>query len=110
MATVTDILNQALRKISYPTPIGQIYEGSRAARIAVEIYAQTRDDLLRTGNFPFARRAVVLDLQKTAPPGGYVLTPWSSIYPPAPWVYQYAYPTLCLDLRSVRKTPFAIPD
>lgn len=110
MTSPVDIVNQALRKISYPTPIGQMYEGSRASRIAVEIYAQTRDDLLRTGNFPFARQAVVLTLLKTAPPGGYIMTPWTTAFPPVPWVYEYAYPTACLDVRSLRRAPYAIPD
>jgi hypothetical protein len=111
MATsVEDLLNQALRAIGYPTPIGSIYEGSRASRIGVEIYGQTRDELLRTGNWPFARQAVALVALKTAPVGGYGASNWTNAYPPPPWVYEYAYPTACLDIRSVRPVPIMIPE
>jgi len=107
---IEDLCNQALRKISYPTPIGYIYEGSRASRIAVEIYSQTRDDLLRSKDWPFARQAAGLTLLKTAPVGGYGVTLWTSAFPPPPWIYEYAYPTGCLYVRSVRPTPIIIPE
>ena len=109
-SSVEDILNMALRRIAFPTPIGFIYEGSNVARVGIEIYGQTRDELLRSFDWDFARQAVGLALTKTAPVGGYGYgTPWTSAYPPPPWVYQYAYPAGCLLLRSVRPTPIIIP-
>lgn len=88
---VEDIINQALRRIGYPTPIGFIFEGSRASRIAVEIYSQTRDNLLRAKDYPFARRDVALVLNgQTAP---------------APWLYEYTYPADCLRIRQVMPSP-----
>ena len=100
-----DICNIALRRIGYPTPIGWIYEGSPAARVAVEIYSQCRDDLLRGADWDFARQQAPLVLLKTAPVGGYGFTPWNSSYPPVNWQYEYDYPAMCLEVRAVRPTP-----
>lgn len=108
---IEDIINQSLRRISYPYPIGWIYEGSVAARAAVEIYSQTRDELLRSFDWDFARQAISLNLLKTAPPGGYGVTiPWTNAYPPPPWIYEYAYPASALLIRSVRPTPTIMPE
>lgn len=108
--TVEDLVNQALRRISFPTPIGYIYEGSKASRIAVDVFAQTRDNLLCAKDWDFARQGIVLTLLKVAPVGGYGLTPWSSIYPPVPWIYEYDYPATAMAVRSVRPTPILIPE
>ncbi len=107
--TVEGVCNMALRRISYPTPIGYIFEGSPAARVAVEIYGQTRDDLLRNSDWDFARQATGLTLLKTAPVGYVYPTVWSSAYPPPPWIFEYAYPPGCLLVRSVRPTPIVMP-
>lgn len=107
---VEDLCNQALRRVGYHTPIGWIYEGSPAARAAVELYGQTRDNLLGSRDWDFARQAVTLLLLKTAPVGGYGLTPWSTAYPPVPWIYEYAFPANCIQVRSVRPTPVMIPE
>jgi hypothetical protein len=114
---VEDICNQALRQIKYDTPIGWIYEGSRASRVAVEIYSQTRDNLLSDQDWDFARTQVSLILSKTAPVGGYGATPWSPVYPPVPWIYEYLYPATengyavqAVQVRSVRPTPIFIPE
>lgn len=105
MTDIESICNIALRRIGWPTPIGFIYEGSQAARVAVEIYAQCRDDLLRSSNWDFARQQFSLVLLKTAPVGGYGFTPWSNTYPAANWQYEYDYPPMCLEVRAVRPTP-----
>lgn len=110
VSTVEDICNLALRQINYPVPIASIYDGSRASRVAVEIYGQTRDNLLGARDWPFARQAVVLTLLKTAPVGGYSATQWSSAYPPLPWIYEYAYPSNAIDVRSVRPTAILLPE
>ena len=107
---VEDILNQALRRISYSVPIGSIYEGSRASRAAVEFYGQTRDDLLQSRDWMFARQEAALVLLKTAPVGGYGGTVWTAAYPLLPWIYEYAYPSNCLEVRSVRPTPILMPE
>jgi hypothetical protein len=106
-----DLCNQALRRIGYATPVGYLYEGSPAARVAVEVYGQTRDNLLRGADWDFARQAAGLTLLKTAPVGGYgFMNPWTSASPPPPWRYEYAYPAGALLVRSVRPTPIIMPE
>jgi hypothetical protein len=84
---IEDICNQALRRIGYAPPIGQIYEGSRASRVAVEIYGQTRDAVLKMQDWPFARRYTAL----TA----------NGQQAPQPWLYEYSWPSDCLKVRYV---------
>ena len=70
--SVEDILNAALRRVGYQPPIGDIYEGSPAARTALDFYAQTRDALLSEFDWSFARQSVDLGAPiKTAPAPGY---------------------------------------
>lgn len=105
-----DLVNDSLGRIGFGTRIGSIYEGSKAAKLALTLYSQTRDELLRSQDWGFAGRDVVLTLQKQAPPGGYVGTPWTSAYPMLPWIFQYNYPTDALKIRAVKNTPVFIPD
>lgn len=106
---VEDILNQALRRLGNQTPIGNIWEGSRASRAGLELYGQTRDDLLRSKDWPFSQRDATLTLLKTAPPFGYNGQPWTSASPMLPWIYEYAYPASCIRVRSVRPAPVLMP-
>lgn len=104
------LCNQALDRIAWPQAIGDIYEGSKEARIALRIYGQTRDKLILSGDWPFARQEAPLTLLKTAPVGGYGAAGWTSAYPLLPWIYEYAYPAGCLKLRSVRPTAVIMPE
>lgn len=105
-----DVCNIALRRIGWTVPIGNIYEGSPAARAAVEFYVHERDELTVSEDWQFARQEVSLGLPiKTAPVGGYAVTPWSAAYPLLPWIYEYPYPADCLKIRSVRGSPALIP-
>ena len=90
--TVEDLVNQALNQIGYTRPIGDIYEGSAASRVALAYYGQTRDELLSSKEWPFAYREVVL----AATTGVAALTPW---------IYEYNYPSDCLRMRQVRPGP-----
>lgn len=102
----TAIVNDALVRIGYKRRIGNLYEGSEASKLALDIYGQTRDEMLRTGNWLFARRDLVMTLLKSAPAAGY-LPPvvWSDAYPPLPWKFEYVYPDDCLKVRSIRPQP-----
>lgn len=105
-----DVINLALGRIGYKLRIGSIWDGSEASVAALDIYGQTRDLLLREGEFGFAKQTLVMTLQKTAPPGGYnPITPWSSQYPILPWIFQYAYPTNCLRILALKPAPYIIP-
>jgi hypothetical protein len=91
MATVitspADVVNLALSRIGIKDRIGNIYEGSAAAKAALDVYAQTRDAVLRESNFGFSEKidAAVL----------------SGNVAPSPWSFEYVYPSDCLKLRDL---------
>lgn len=88
---VEDLVNQALDRIGFSFHIADIYEGSPAARVALEVYSLTRDTLLQQGDWPFAERRVTL-----ATNGQTALTPFS---------YEYTYPSDCLRIKNLRPAP-----
>ncbi len=109
--TPEDLVNDALVRIGWRGPrVGSLYDGSEPAKVALDLYGQTRDQLLRNGNWSFAQRDASLAATKTAPAGGYVTAPWTNAYPPVPWQYQYDYPGDCLKIRSIKKPPLFIPE
>jgi hypothetical protein len=109
---IVDILNQGLRSGGVPLRIADYYEGSEAAKTALEIYGQSRDELIRTTDWSFSRGVLALTLLKGPPPdGGFnPIQPWSTIYPPPGFLYEYAYPGDCLDLRAIIAPPGGMPD
>ncbi len=110
---VEDIVNQSLRAIGVKKRIAWIYEGSPSARAALEIYGQTRDAVMRAQDWSFARGgSTTLTLLKGPPPnGGYTPgQPWSAIYPPPGFLYEYAYPSDMLELRALMTTPLGMFD
>lgn len=109
--TVEDLCNQALRSIGYATPIGSIQEGSKASRVALEIYSQTRDTLLQSLDWDFAKRVVSLGAPvKTAPAGGYGVNGWNPAFPMPNWIYEYRYPENVLEVRTLFAPPPLIPE
>ena len=88
---VEDLVNMALDQIGWPGHIGTIYEGSPAARVALEVYGITRDTLIEQGDWPFAMAEVALIANGQTPP--------------TPWAYEYAYPSDCLRVRNVKPGP-----
>lgn len=107
-----DVVNLALAGIGHTDRIGSIYEGSKAAKQALDIYSQTRDEMMRTVDYGFAARNVDLLLLKSAPAGGYVPpNPWSGANnPPIPWMFEYAYPSDCLKIRAIKAQPIFVLD
>lgn len=104
-----DIVNLALVRIGVKWLIGSIYDGSEPAQLAIAIYSQTRDEMLRKIQPGFAQREVALALLKSAPTDGY-LNGWTTDFPQLPWQFEYAYPDDMLALGSVRPTPIFIPN
>lgn len=106
-----DAVNLAFVRMGFKGRIGNLFDGSMAAKKALDIYAQTRDELLRAGNWGFAQRNIALTLLKQAPSNGYIppLT-WSPIYPPLPFLFEYLYPSDCLDVRAVKPVPLFVPN
>lgn len=104
-----DVINDSLTRIGYKLRVGSIFDGSEAAKIALDIYSQTRDNALRQFDWGFAERDVTLTLLKTAPVNGYGITPWTNAYPILPWIYEYGCPSDLIKVRSLRRTPVFIP-
>lgn len=105
-----DLINAALVRIGYKLRIGSLYDGSPAASACLDLYGQTRDQMLRDGDWGFARRDVSAVLLKQAPAGGYVGNPWNpTAYPPLGYIYQYEYPSDALKIRGIQgPKPYAI--
>lgn len=105
VTTVEDVLNLGLRRIGYRLRVGSILEGSEAASQALDIYGQTRDELLTIGDYRFAQWTAPLgDPLKQA--ANYFDTPWDpATHPQPPWLFEYAYPTDCLKVRAVEEAP-----
>jgi hypothetical protein len=102
VSTPEDVVNEALVRIGHTRRVNNMQEGSPESNAALEIYAQTRDDLLRTGNWYFAQGVVEGTVLKYGLPQGYFNTPWTPAYPPMPWLYEYTYPDDCLKVRALR--------
>lgn len=82
-----DMLNLTLRRIGYKGRVGNLYDGSAAAKAALDLYAQTRDQLLRQSNWGFAEKIAAATLSGQAAP--------------QPWSVEYSYPADCLRLRNM---------
>ena len=107
-----DITNAALARIGYKLRIANLYDGSNAARRTLDIYGQTRDQLLRMGDWSFAQRETSGTLIRSAPPGGYIPpNVWNNAtYPPLPWLYEYMYMSDCIKVRAVKPTLILVPN
>ena len=79
VSSPADVVNLSLVRIGYKERVSWLYDGSNAARAALDIYGQTRDALLRDGDWPFAMRSAVGVLLKQAP---------DAYVPPTAWVYR----------------------
>ena len=65
-----DLVNLAMIKLGRNERVGSLYEGSKWAKAALSIYGQTRDALLRAGDYGFAERGRV-HLHLTHRPSSY---------------------------------------
>jgi hypothetical protein len=87
-----DVVNLALVILGHPHRVGNLYEGSEAAKAALTIYAESRDEVLRAKDWPFALRQVAGTAGSTTVSG---------------WAYSWTFPADCLRVRSV--APQTIP-
>jgi hypothetical protein len=83
-----DFVNAALGRIGYKLRIGSFFDGSEASKLALDIYGQTRDQLLRLKDYDFAQKIAAAVVAPGAVP-----TPI--------WQFQYLYPTDCVRLRDM---------
>lgn len=106
-----DVVNLALQRIGYKGRVGNLYDGSAAANDALDIYAQTRDELLRQNDWGFAEITQVLTLLKQALAQYIPPVVWDPVFHPAPpWYYEYEYPSNCLKIRAVKSVPMFRPN
>lgn len=87
LSTPAMIINDALKRIGRKIRVGSMWEGSEPAKMALDIYAQTRDDLLRDSDWGFSEATVVASA--------------SGATVPAQWSYSYAYPSDCVRVRAL---------
>jgi hypothetical protein len=109
VTTVEGLCNQVLDIIGYKgRRIGSIWDGTEAAKAALENYSQTRDELLNLLNPYWAQRQAVLTLLNPAPVA-YPITGWTAALPPLDYAFEYVYPTDCIQPQYILPTPLFRP-
>ena len=106
------VVNYALAKVGYKLRVGSLYDGSEAAKKALDIYGSVRDHTLYSGDWDFSQRTVQGTLLKQSPthPPSYIVKPWTPAYPSPPWEFEYAYPNDAVRIRAVKRLPAFIPN
>jgi hypothetical protein len=104
-----DICNRALIAIGSRNKITSLSDDTEEGQTCNMLYAQLRDQILGMAPWNFARKTATLNLVKAAPgtPASPVTnaSQWISAYPAPPWMYEYVYPSDCLQLRYVVPQP-----
>lgn len=98
-ASVTSLCNRALLAVGSRTQISSINEDSPAANACATLYAPTCEAVFRSAPWNCLRKQATLTLLAAASgtpenPDGTAMP-----LPPAPYLYQYALPSDCLDVR-----------
>lgn len=104
MASETDIANEALILIGARDSIASLDEESNEARTLKRYFSGTRQEVLQMAHWGFAKKTAILAVLKSAPgtPGNTdTPTSWTSDYPAPPWLFEYSYPTDCLQVRYI---------
>jgi len=108
--TIEAICNQALDLIGYKRHIGSVWDGSPAARVALNAWGDTRDTLLMAMRPDFSIWDDPLTPWKTAPPYYDDIRVWTSdTDPDLPWRYEYILPTDCLVPLAIKPRPHYLP-
>ena len=108
--TIEDVVNNALDSIGAPR-IQSLYDTSAAAKVALDIWQRTRDEVFLEYKPYWAKKTALLAVVKTAPPEYNTGVPWTVAYPEIPWKYEYTLPTDCLlPLQLVREPQAALTD
>lgn len=93
-----DIVNRALDRIGRSDIIvGDIEEGSEAAKPALRAYGPALRCLLRSAHWAFSRKQTSMRMLADATGQ----TPNVGTLVPAPWTYEYEYPIDCMKVRFV---------
>lgn len=100
MTSWTDVTNEALQNIGSQAFISSLTEDSTEAQAANVLFDPTLRMLLRTAHWNFARKQIIMSLISAAQ-GTPENPPGTPPVPPLPWLYEYAYPSDCLQARYV---------
>jgi hypothetical protein len=104
--TVEAVCNQALDAIGYQRHITSVWDGTRAARIALNAWGDTRDTLFMAMRPDFAIWDDPLVPSKTAPPYYDDVRVWTpTTDPDLPWKYEYQLPANCLVPLVIKPRP-----
>lgn len=106
MNNIEAVCNAALDTIGYKRHIGSIFDGTPAARVALDVWGQTRDETLSAVRPDWARKDAVLVVKRAAPADFYQSVAWDNTYPPFPYYFSYSYPADCLVPLQVKPRPF----
>lgn len=98
------ICNMALQSIGTRSTISSLTEQSNEAENCNLLYELTRDEVLGMAFWNFARKMATLSLIKSAPgtptnPTSGTQSAWSADWPAPPWLFEYAYPANCIQVR-----------
>lgn len=105
MSSETEVCNLALSHLGARSTIASLVEDSNEARSCNLVYATVRDIVLGMAFWNFARKTATLSLIKSAPgtpsnPGA-TGSVWTTDWPAPPWLYEYAYPSDCIQVRFI---------
>lgn len=105
MPSETSICNRALQLVGTRSTIADLSEDSNEAINCRMVYADTRDELLGKAFWNFAKKTALMSLLKSAPgtPSNPTSTAsqWSPEFPAPPWLYEYGYPSDCIQMRKI---------
>jgi hypothetical protein len=103
---VVTLVNMALAEIGAQASVSSINpsDGSAEGNVASLFYQPKIDDLHRSAHWNFARFQAPLTLLKAAQGTPENPTGTTTLIPPQPWTYSYAYPSDCLKARYVLPT------
>ena len=100
--SIPQVCNLALSRVPTRSTIASLSENSPEARQCALWYQPSLNAVLQAAFWNFARKQLTLSLLQdaTASPPGVV---------PTPWLYEYAYPTDCIQVRYLMPTVDNLP-
>lgn len=110
--SVAQLANIAFIRLGFKLTTGSLLDGSDHSNAALNVYAQTRDEMLRQFDYDFAQRTITLTLLKQARAAGYFPpNVWDpATMPPVGFGYEYTYPADCLKVRALVPPPTFVLD
>lgn len=99
--TIVSVCNRSLLSIGTRSSIASLTEGSTESNACSILFQPTFESLARSASWNCLRQQASLTLLAAAQGTPENVDGTSLPLPPVPWLYQYAYPSDCLDVRSI---------